>query len=586
MGASRATVPKQQVNTDPPKDIDMDKIWLKHYPPGIPGEVDVHEFASLREVLQRSCERFAGRPAYDNMGATMSYAELDRSSRDFAAFLQKSLRLNKGDRVALMMPNLLQYPVALFGVLRAGMVVVNVNPQYTVPELEHQLKDSGAAAIVVLENFAHTLQEVLDRNPTWKLHVITTEVGDMFPLVKEVLTNVVVKYVKKMVPGWKIPGATEFNAALRAGHAHTLDEVPLSQPDTAFLQYTGGTTGVAKGTVLTHGNLVANLQQLSAWIAHDLLDGKEILVCPLPLYHVYALTCNLVFMKIGARNILVTNPRDMHAFIHDLKRHPFTAIIGVNTLYRALLDAPEFAELDTRSLKMTNAGGMAVQRVVAERWKKATGVPIIESYGLTETSPGAISNPLNIEDWTGTIGMPIPSTHAAILDESDNELPIGEVGEIVVRGPQVMSGYWNRPDETAKVFTPQGWLRTGDMGCVDERGYFRITDRKKDMIIVSGFKVFPNQIEDAVALHPGVAEVAAIGAPDEKSGEVVKIVVVKSDPALTEQALLDHCRQHFTGYKMPKFVEFRSEPLPKTNLGKILRRQLRDESAATHSAPT
>ncbi len=586
MGASRAAVPKQQVNTDPPKDIEMDKIWLKHYPPGIPGEVDVHAFASLREVLQRSCERFAGRPAYDNMGATMSYAELDRSSRDFAAFLQKSLGLNKGDRVALMMPNLLQYPVALFGVLRAGMVVVNVNPQYTVPELEHQLKDSGAAAIVVLENFAHTLQEVLDRNPTWKLHVITTEVGDMFPLVKEVLTNVVVKYVKKMVPQWQIPAAIEFNEALRTGHAHTLDEVPLSQPDTAFLQYTGGTTGVAKGTVLTHGNLVANLQQLAAWIAHDLLDGKEILVCPLPLYHVYALTCNLVFMKIGARNILVTNPRDMHAFIHDLKRHPFTAIIGVNTLYRALLDAPEFTDVDTRNLKVTNAGDMAVQRVVAERWKKATGVPIIESYGLTETSPGAISNPLNIEDWTGTIGMPIPSTHAAILDESDNELPIGEVGEIVVRGPQVMSGYWNRPDETAKVFTPQGWLRTGDMGCVDERGYFRITDRKKDMIIVSGFKVFPNQIEDAVALHPGVAEVAAIGAPDEKSGEVVKIVVVKSDPALTEQALLDHCRQHLTGYKVPKFVEFRSEPLPKTNLGKILRRQLRDESAATHSAPT
>jgi long-chain acyl-CoA synthetase len=564
----------------------MDKIWLKNYPPGIPAEVDVHEFASLRDVLKRSCERFASLPAYGNMGASMSYAELDRSSRDFAAYLQKSAGLKRGDRVAIMMPNLLQYPVALFGVLRAGMVVVNVNPQYTVPELEHQLKDSGAAAIVVLENFAHTLQEVLDKNPALRLHVITTEVGDMFPLLKEVLTNVVVKYVKKMVPEWKIPGATEFNAALRAGHAQTLDEVPLSHADTAFLQYTGGTTGVAKGTVLTHGNLVANLQQLAAWIAHDLKDGKEILVCPLPLYHVYALTCNLVFMKIGAHNILVTNPRDMHAFVNDLKKHPFTAIIGVNTLYRALLDAPEFAEVDTRSLKVTNAGGMAVQRVVAERWKKATGVPIIESYGLTETSPGAISNPLNIEDWTGTIGMPIPSTHAAVLDEADNELPIGEVGEIVVRGPQVMAGYWNRPDETAKVLTPNGWLRTGDMGYIDERGYFRITDRKKDMIIVSGFKVFPNQIEDAVALHPGVAEVAAIGAPHEKSGEVVKIVVVRSDPTLTEQELLEHCRKHLTDYKVPKVIEFRSEPLPKTNLGKILRRQLRDESARGLSGAT
>jgi long-chain acyl-CoA synthetase len=555
----------------------MEKIWLRNYPAGIPHEVEINQFASLKEVLQRSCERFAGLPAYANMGASMSYAELDRNSRDFAAYLQHTLGLRKGERVALMMPNLLQYPVALFGVLRAGLVVVNVNPQYTVPELEHQLKDSGAAAIVVLENFAHTLQAVLEKNPALKLHVITTEVGDMFPLLKEVLTNAVVKYVKKMVPQWRIPGATEFNAALRAGHSQPLADVALTHADTAFLQYTGGTTGVAKGAVLTHGNMVANVQQLSAWIAHDLLDGKEVLVCPLPLYHVYALTCSLVFMKIGANNVLVTNPRDMPAFLRDLKRYPFTAIIGVNTLYRALLDAPGFIDVDTRSLKVTNAGGMAVQRIVAERWKKATGVPIIEAYGLTETSPGAISNPLNIDDWTGTIGMPIPSTQAAILDDDGNELAIGEVGEIVVRGPQVMAGYWMHPDETAKVFTSGGWLRTGDMGFVDERGYFKITDRKKDMIIVSGFKVFPNQIEDAVALHPGVAEVAAIGVPDVRSGEAVKIVVVRSDPALTEQALLDHCRKHLTDYKMPRLVEFRSDPLPKTNLGKILRRQLRDE---------
>ncbi len=553
----------------------MEKIWLKHYPAGIAPEVDVHAFASLRDVLRHSCERFADLPAYSNMGASMTYAELDQASRDFAAYLQNTLDLRKGDRVAIMMPNLLQYPVALFGVLRAGLVAVNVNPQYTVPELAHQLQDSGALAIVVLENFARTLQEVLEKNPALRLTVITTEVGDMFPVVKEVLTNVVVKYVKKMVPEWEIEGAVEFNAALRAGRSQALHHVTLGHGDTAFLQYTGGTTGVAKGAVLTHGNMVANVQQVASWIAQNLLDGKEVFVCPLPLYHVYALNSSLVFMKIGAHTILITNPRDMHAFIHDLKKYRFTAMIGVNTLYRALLDAPEFAEVDTHGLKVANAGGMAVQRVVAERWKKATGVPLIEAYGLTETAPGAICNPLNIEDWTGTIGMPFPSTEATVLDDDGNEVPLGEVGEICLRGPQVMRGYWNRPDESAKVFTRDGWLRTGDMGIVDERGFFKITDRKKDMIIVSGFKVFPNQIEDAVALHPGVSEVAAIGAPDEKSGEVVKIVVVKQDPALTEEALLAHCRQHLTDYKIPKIVEFRTEPLPKTNLGKILRRQLR-----------
>lgn len=554
----------------------MDHAWLTNYPPGTPEQVNVHEFASLKEVLQRSCERFADLPAYSNMGASLTYAQLDQATRDFAAYLQKTLHLNRGDRVALMMPNLLQYPVALFGTLRAGMVVVNVNPQYTTPELEHQLKDSGASVIVVLENFAHTLQEVLDRNPGMKLTVITTEVGDMFPVVKEVVTNVVVKYLKHMVPPWKIAHAIEFNAVLRAGRHQDLDHVPLNHDDMAFLQYTGGTTGVAKGAVLTHGNLVSNIQQVGAWIAHDLVDGKEILVCPLPLYHVYALTSSLVFMSKGAHTILVTNPRDMHAFIHDLKKYPFTAIIGVNTLYRALLDAPEFTDVDTRSLKMASAGGMAVQRVVAERWKKATGVPIIEGYGLTETSPVVISNRLDIEDWTGMLGMPIPSTQATILDDDGKALPAGEVGEICVRGPQVMARYWNRPDETSKVMTADGWLRTGDMGLMDERGYFKITDRKKDMIIVSGFKVFPNQIEDVVALHPGVAEVAAVGVPDERSGEIVKIVVVKKDPALTEEDLLAHCRKHLTDYKMPKVVEFRTEPLPKSNIGKILRRQLRD----------
>ena len=558
----------------------MQPIWLKNYPPGIPSEVDVHAFASLPAVLQRSCQRFADLPAYSNLGASITYAELDRLSSAFGAYLQKSLGLQRGDRVAIMLPNLLQYPVALFGVLRAGLVVVNVNPQYTHSELEHQLKDSGAAAIVVLENFAHTLQEVLEANPALNLTVITTQVGDMLPAVKKVLTNLAVKYVKKMVPDWKIEGAIAFNAAMRSGHRQSLDEVPLGHSDTAFLQYTGGTTGVAKGAMLTHGNLVANVLQLAAWIGRDLKDGQEIYVCPLPLYHVYALASSLLFMKIGAHAILITNPRDMPAFIHDLKKYPFTAIIGVNTLYRALLDAPAFAGVNTKQLKLANAGGMAVQRVVAERWKKATGVPLVEAYGLTETSPGAIANPLDIEEWTGTIGMPIPSTQAVILDEDDEELPIGEVGEICIRGPQVMAGYWKHPDETAQVFTHHGWLRTGDMGFMDARGYFKITDRKKDMIVVSGFKVFPNQIEDVVVMHPGVAEAAAIGAPDERSGEVVKIIVVKKDPALTEEALMAHCRKHLTGYKVPKIIEFRDEPLPKTGLGKILRRQLRGSPVA------
>jgi long-chain acyl-CoA synthetase len=554
----------------------MDPIWLAHYPPGIPAEVDVHEFTSVTHMLLRSCERFGELPAFSNMGASMTYAALDALSRDFAAFLQGTLGLRKGDRVAIMMPNLLQYPVALFGVLRAGLVVVNVNPQYTVPELEHQLKDSGASAIVVLENFAHTLQQVLERNPAVRPAVITTEVGDLFPLAKELLTNLAVKYAKHMVPAWHIAGTREFNAALRAGRAQEVQEVPLTHEDMAFLQYTGGTTGVAKGAMLTHGNLVANVLQMTAWMARDLENGKEVFVCPLPLYHVYALTSCLVFMNMGAHTVLVTNPRDMKAYIHDLRRYPFTIIIGVNTLYRALLDAPEFADVDTHALKLTSAGGMAVQRVVAERWKQRTGVTIIEGYGLTETSPVLMASPLDVAEWTGTIGLPIPSTEAAILDDDGHELPAGEVGEICVRGPQVMPRYWNRPDETAKVFTHDGWLRTGDMGFVDERGYFRMTDRKKDVIVVSGFKVFPNQVEDAVALHPGVAEVAAIGARDERSGEVVKIVVVKKDPALTEQALLEHCRQHLTGYKMPKRVEFSSKPLPKTNIGKILRRELRD----------
>jgi long-chain acyl-CoA synthetase len=556
----------------------VNKIWLKQYPEGIPAEINIDEYASLKAILEQSCKRFGELPAYGNMGVSITYRALDRASREFGAYLQKVIGLQKGDRVAIMLPNLLQYPVALFGTLRAGMTVVNVNPMYTARELEHQLKDSGASAIVVLENFAHTLQEVLAA--TQIKTVVTTQIGDLFPQPKALLTNLIVKYVKKMVPPWNIPNAIEFNAALRGGRAQTLDDVPVHHGDVAFLQYTGGTTGVAKGAILTHRNLVANVQQMAAWITRDLEDGKETAILPLPLYHVYALTANLVFMKIGAHVILITNPRDLPSFINELTKQRFTAMIGVNTLYNALLNAPGFAQVETHNLKMANAGGMAVQRAVAEKWKQVTGVPLMESYGLTETSPAAISNPLGLEDWTGTIGVPIPSTEAAILDDQGVEVAMGQVDEICIRGPQVMKGYWNRPDETARVFTADGWLRTGDMGFMDARGYFKITDRKKDMIVVSGFKVFPNEIEDVVMMHPGVLEAAAIGVTDLKSGEAVKIVVVRKDPTLTEQALLEHCKKSLTGYKVPKVIEFRDEPLPKSNIGKILRRQLREPVAA------
>ena len=555
----------------------MQRPWLKLYPEGIPAEVDTTAFNSLKHILETSCRRFADLPAYGNMGATITYRELDQLSRDFGAYLQKVAGLEKGDRLAIMLPNVLQYPIALFGAQRAGIVVVNTNPQYTPRELEHQLKDSGAAAIVVLENFAHTLEDVIVRTPVRT--VITTQIGDMFPAFKRMLTNLVVKHVKKMVPEWHLAKSIGWVEAMAAGRTQTLGDVPVRLDDLAFLQYTGGTTGVAKGAMLTQANMVANLQQVAAWIARDLEDGKEVAIIPLPLYHVFALTCSLVYVKKGARIELITNPRDIPAFVATLKKVPFTTMIGVNTLFNALLNAPGFSELDLRRLKVASAGGMAVQRAVAERWKSMTGVPLVEGYGLTETAPVAISNPLNIVDWTGNIGVPIPSTDAAILDDDGNALPVGEVGEIAIRGPQVMKGYWQRPAETATVFTGDGWLRTGDMGFMDEDGRFKITDRKKDMIIVSGFKVFPNEVEDVVMMHPGVLEVAAIGETDERSGEVVKIVVVRKDPALSEAELLEHCRKNLTGYKVPKLVEFRSEPLPKTNIGKILRRELRSMGA-------
>lgn len=562
----------------------MNKPWLIQYPAGVPAEIDIRRFASLVDVLSDSCRRFAELPAYRSMGVTMRFRELDAASRAFAAWLQKSAGLQRGDRVALMMPNLMQYPVALFGILRAGMVVVNVNPLYTPRELRHQLKDADVRAIVVLENFAHTLGQVIGE--TGVRTVVTTEVGDMLPTVKRLVTNAVVKHVKKMVPAWRLPRSVRWRDAMAAGRSRQIDAVPLGHDDLAFLQYTGGTTGVAKGAQLSHGNMVANVLQVGAWMSPNLQEGKETLILPLPMYHVFALTGALSFFSQGAQVVLVANPRDMADFLKVLGSVPFSAIIGVNTLFRAMLDAPGFAAIDLGRLKLAVAGGMAVQQVVAQRWKQRAGVPLVEGYGLTETSPVAIANPVTIQEWSGQIGVPLPSTEAAILDDDGGPIALGEVGEICLRGPQVMKGYWNLPEETAKVFTPNGWLRTGDMGVIDARGGVRITDRKKDMIIVSGFKVFPNEIEDVLALHPGVLEVAAIGVKDARSGEAVKVIIVPAAPDLTEADVLAHCKQHLTGYKMPRVVEFRSTPLPKSNIGKILRRELRDAAAPSPAAAT
>lgn len=553
----------------------VEKIWLKEYPPGIPAEIDLNEFSSLKDILEKSCARYAERPAYSNLGMTLRYRDVERLSRDFGAFLQRQ-GLQKGDRIALMMPNLLQYVVAVFGVLRVGMVVVNVNPLYTPRELEHQLIDSGATAIVIAENFAHTLQEVIAKTPLKT--VVMTQLGDLLPMPKRLLVNFAIKYVKKLVPAWHIPGTISFRAALKAGSGQALTDTPLGHDDLAFLQYTGGTTGVAKGAMLTHGNLVANLQQASAWLYPFLRLGEEVVITALPLYHIFSLTANcLTFMKLGGENILITNPRDLPGLVKELSKIRFTIITGVNTLFNGLLHVPGFAQLDFSTLKVSLGGGMAVQRAVAENWRQVTGMPLIEAYGLTETSPAVCINPLTLVDYNGSIGLPLPSTDVAILDDENRKRGIGEdqTGELCVRGPQVMYGYWNRPEETAKVMTDDGYLRTGDIAYVDKLGYIRIVDRKKDMILVSGFNVYPNEVEDVVARHPGVREVAAVGVPDEKSGEAVKIVVVKKDPALTADALIAHCREHLTGYKLPRRVEFRSE-LPKSNVGKILRRLLRD----------
>ncbi|MBS0346523.1 MAG: AMP-binding protein [Proteobacteria bacterium] len=552
----------------------MDKIWLKNYPPGVPAEIDTNELSSLVDLFDRSVGAFGAQVAYMCMGRSMSYAELDRYSRDFAAYLQCEVGLIKGARVALMMPNCLQYPVAMFGVLRAGCVVVNVNPLYTARELEHQLRDAGCEAIVIVENFAHTLQEVVAR--TSVRHVVVTGLGDLLGFPKSAVVNFVIRHVRKMVPPWRLPGYQKFNAALDRGRSRDLQAVPVGHDDLAYLQYTGGTTGVAKGAMLTHGNVVANLLQAHAWISPYVKLGEELIITALPLYHIFSLTANcLTFLKIGAANVLITNPRDIQGFVAELGRHRFTVITGVNTLFNALLNDPGFVKLDFSALKIALGGGMAVQQSVADRWKAVTGKPLAEAYGLTETSPAVCINPLDLPAFNHSIGLPISSTSISLRDDEGREVAPGEAGELCVKGPQVMKGYYGRSEDTARAFTSDGFLRTGDVATIDSEGFVRIVDRKKDMILVSGFNVYPNEVEDVVASHPGVMEVAALGVPDGHSGEAVKIFVVRKDPNLTAEALIEHCRAGLTGYKVPRFVEFR-ESLPKSNVGKILRRALRD----------
>jgi long-chain acyl-CoA synthetase len=552
----------------------MDKIWLKSYPPGVPAEIDVAEFCSLNEIAALSFRKFADHDAYVQMGHSMTYQELEQQSRKLGAWMQKEAALTKGARVAIMLPNVLQYPVVIFAALRAGLVVVNVNPLYTPPELEHQLQDSGAEAIVVLENFAHVLQRVIAR--TKVRVVLVTGVGDLLSFPKSWLVNYVVRRVRKQVPKWQITGARTFASALAAGSRCSLDEADVGPEDLAFLQYTGGTTGVSKGAMLTHGNIVANVLQARAWVAAEFAGRTHTLLTALPLYHIFGLTANcLLFLALGWRNILIINPRDLPALIGDMKKYPFTFFSGVNTLFNALLNAPAFATVNFAGLKVTLGGGMAVQASVAERWKTVTGKVITQAWGLTETSPAGCINRIG-EPFNGAVGLPLPSTEVSIKDDAGSDLGINQIGEICLRGPQVMRGYWNRPDETANVMLPGGWLRTGDVGRMDETGLVFIEDRKKDMILVSGFNVYPNEVEAVAAAHPGVLEAAAIAMPDDHSGEVVALVVVRKDSSLTQEALIEHCRLSLTGYKVPKRVFFKSE-LPKTNVGKILRRALREE---------
>ena len=554
--------------------MNPDRPWLAQYSPGVPAEIDPDAYASIVAVLDSAIASYRDRPAFSSFGKVLTFADIDRLSSQFAAYLLGELELKRGDRVAIMMPNCLQYPIATFGILRAGLTVVNVNPLYTPRELKHQLVDSGASAIVVLDNFGHTVQQVIAQ--TQIRQVIATGLGDLVGGAKGAIMNFVIKHVKKMVPRYDLPGAIRFREALGLGQMQSPPPVTIESGDIAFLQYTGGTTGTAKGAMLTHRNLVANMEQAAAWIGTSLKPGEEVIITALPLYHIFSLTANgLVFTKFGGLNHLITNPRDMTGFVKELKGTKFTAITGVNTLFNGLLNTPGFEDVDFSSLRMTLGGGMAVQRAVAERWKKVTGCTLVEAYGLTETSPAACINPMNLPAYNGSIGLPIPSTDACVKDEDGRQLPMGEIGELCIKGPQVMKGYWNRPEETAAVIDAEGWLHTGDMARMDENGYFFIVDRKKDMILVSGFNVYPNEIEDVLAGMPGIREVAAVGIPDEKSGEAVKVVIVRNDPALTADQVKAYAREYLTGYKRPHHVEFRDE-LPKTNVGKILRRELRD----------
>ncbi|MCE0798743.1 long-chain-fatty-acid--CoA ligase FadD [Buttiauxella sp. A2-C1_F] len=555
----------------------MKKVWLNRYPADVAAEINPDRYQSLVDMFEQATARYADQPAFMNMGEVMTFRKLEERSRAFAAYLQQGLGLQKGDRVALMMPNLLQYPVALFGILRAGMVVVNVNPLYTPRELEHQLNDSGASAIVIVSNFAHTLEKVVEK--TQVKHVILTRMGDQLSAAKGTLVNFVVKYIKRLVPKYHLPDAISFRSALQHGYRLQYIKPEIINDDLAFLQYTGGTTGVAKGAMLTHRNMLANLEQVRAAYSPLLFERKELVVTALPLYHIFALTMNcLLFIELGGQNLLITNPRDIPGLVKELAKYPFTAMTGVNTLFNALLNNKEFQQLDFSSLHLSAGGGMPVQQVVAERWEKLTGRFLLEGYGLTECAPLVSANPHDMDYHSGSIGLPVPSTEVKLIDDEGEEVPPGEPGELCVKGPQVMLGYWQRPDATDEILQ-DGWLRTGDIAVMDDEGFMRIVDRKKDMILVSGFNVYPNEIEDVVMQHSGVLEVAAVGVPSGASGEAVKIFVVKKDASLTEEALIVFCRRHLTGYKVPKLVEFREE-LPKSNVGKILRRELRDESVS------
>lgn len=554
----------------------MKKIWLESYPESVPAEIPTPDYKSVRDMIEYGMSEFPDRPAYTCMGTTLTYRELDEKSMQFARYLQNTLGLIKGERVAIMLPNVLQYAVALCGIFRAGLVVVNVNPLYTPRELKHQLSDSGARCIVILENFAHTLEDVITN--TSIEHIVTTEVGDLLKFPKSLLTNFVLKHIKKSVPRYALKGSVKLKTALKNGRSGELTQVELGYADIAFLQYTGGTTGISKGAMLSHRNMVFNIHQARAF-EDGIWDGIDriVAITALPLYHIFSLQSNcLSIMLRGGENVLITNPRDFPGFVKELSRHKFGYFTGVNTLFNGLLNTPGFADLDFSSLQLCVGGGMAVQEAVAKKWKNVTGCPIIQGYGLTETSPTAIVVPLRMEDFTGTIGLPVPSTDVRICDDDGNDVPLGELGEICIRGPQVMEGYWQRPDETAKVMFPGGWFRTGDIGRMDKGGFTYIEDRKKDMILVSGFNVYPNEIEGVVAEINGVLEAAAIGVPDEKSGEIVKLYVVRNDEAVTADDILSHCRENLTNYKVPKAIEFRDE-LPKTNVGKILRRALREE---------